>query len=64
MSDRFRIETMGPTANGVPITAGPAAVRSALLSCIEALADGLGRDWEREEIERRARAWEQRHVPR
>jgi len=44
-----------------PITEGPAAVRSALLRCIEAMADGFGRDWEREEIERRARAWEQRH---
>lgn len=43
-----------------PITPGPAAVRDALLRCIEAMADGFGRDWEREEIERRARAWEQR----
>ena len=43
-----------------PITAGPAALRDALFRCADAMADGFGRDWEREEIERRARAWEQR----
>jgi hypothetical protein len=43
-----------------PITEGPAAVRDALFRCADAMADGFGRDWEREEIERRARAWEQR----
>jgi len=43
------------------ITPGPAAMRDALLRCIDAMADGFGRDWEREEIDRRARAWEQRH---
>jgi len=43
-----------------PITAGPAALRDALFRCADAMADGFGRDWEREEIDRRARAWEQR----
>ena len=43
-----------------PITAGPAALRDALFRCADAMADGFGRDWEREQIERRARAWEQR----
>ena len=47
-------------ATGADITEGPAAIRDALFRCADAMADGFGRDWEREEIERRARAWEQR----
>jgi len=47
-------------ATGADITPGPAAIRDALFRCADAMADGFGRDWEREEIERRARAWEQR----
>jgi hypothetical protein len=48
-----------------PITEGPAALRDALMRCIEAMADGFGRDWEQEHIDERARAWEQgqRGVP-
>jgi hypothetical protein len=47
-------------ARTLEVTEGPAAVRSALERCFKAMADGFGRDWEQEEIERRARAWEQR----
>ena len=49
-----------PATGANPITAGPAALRDALFRCADAMADGFGRDWEREEIERRVRAWEQR----
>lgn len=44
----------------LPLPPGPAALRDAFFRCADAMADGFGRDWEREQIERRARAWEQR----